>query len=141
VVTGYFPVTPSKAVGKGQAAFRRSFSRSSADAHGYTKADLYFPYCVFLIQNQTLPSVFAMVKVCVFVKLDSAQPSRVGALSLTVTLCGDTKELSQTYQRPDTQQLLSWQMPNISYFQRRFGTELSLICGELVNPVLSKYWR
>lgn len=90
VVTGYFPVTPSKAVGKGQDAFRY-FCSSFAEPCGYTQADLYFPWCMFLIQKQTLYPVFAMVKVCF-----GPQSSRVGALSLTVTLHGDAKELSQT---------------------------------------------
>lgn len=45
---------------------------------------------MFLVQKQTLYPVFAMVKVC-----SGPQPSRVGALSLIVTLHGDTKELSQ----------------------------------------------
>lgn len=95
-VTGYFPVTPSRAVGKGQAAFRPFCCCSSAEAHGYGKSGLYFPCCMFLIQEQTIPLVFATVKICVLVKLDSPQPSRVGAPSLTVTLHEDVKELSQT---------------------------------------------
>lgn len=124
VVTGYFPVTPSKAVGKGQDAFRH-FCSSFAEPCGYTQADLYFPWCMFLIQKQTLYPVFAMVKVCF-----GPQSSRVGALSLTVTLHGTQRSCHRPCRRPAMQQLLSGQMLNISYFQRRFRTDFSLICGE-----------
>lgn len=113
VVTGYFPVTPSKAVGKDQTAFRH-FCCSSAEVHGYSKADFDFPCCMFLIQKQTFPPVFARVKVRVLVKLDSPQLSWVDGLSLTVTLLEDMKELSQTL--PETRYTAAAFVEDTKYF-------------------------